>query len=204
MKQLTKGFTLIEVLIALSIFAVMASLTSYILFHSFDTDKQLKARSQQLHNLDYAITLLRRDTQQSIERAVRGNDQSLIKAFIGTPKLAEWSRGGFSNPGANEHRSTIKRVAYLCHSGALIRRTWSLLDTPDRSEFHTSLLLNNLKSCSFTYVNTQHKPVNTWSIKDRDSKTKIPLLPLGIIAHFSGVPWGDITVNLPLPTGLYA
>lgn len=204
MKPFNKGFTLIEVLIALTIFAVMASLTSYILFHSFNTDKQLKAHSQQLHSLAFAITILRRDTQQSIERAVRGNEQSLIKAFIGTPQLAEWTRGGFNNPGAVEHRSTLKRVAYLCQRGALIRRTWTLLDTPDRRQFHSIVLLHHLKSCSFTYINSQHKPVNTWSISDRESKNKIPLLPLGMIGHFSGVPWGDITVALPFPAGLYA
>jgi general secretion pathway protein J len=204
MKNLTKGFTLIEVLVALTIFAVMASLTSYILFHSFNTDKQLQAHSQQSHNIEFALTLLRRDTQQSIERAIRGNDQSLIKAFIGTPTLAEWSRGGFNNPDAIERRSTIKRIAYLCQRGALIRRTWALLDTPDRSDFHSTVLLNNLKSCSFTYINSEHKPINTWSIKDRVSRTKIALLPLGIVGHFSGVPWGDITVVLPLPAGLYA
>ena len=199
-----RGFTLIEILIALAVFAIIASFTSYILAQSFDLDKRLKILRIQQHKLEIALILLRRETQQIINRPVRGNEQSLIPALIAHSDLLEFTRNGNSNPNAQEQRSTLKRVAYLCSHQKLIRRTWALLDAPDRRQFHSQILLDNVKSCSFTYMDAKHRAHSQWKIISKDRKEQIAPFPISIICHLSMQNLGKMDIVLPLPAGFYA
>lgn len=203
MKQ--KGFTLIEIIIALAVFAIMASLCAYILTQSFDINKRLKQQALRHHRIELAMVLLRRETQQIINRPIRGNEQSLFPAFIAHPDSLEFTRSGDINPNAVAQRSTLKRVAYLCYGHQLIRRTWPLLDSPDRRQFNSQILLDNLHSCSFTYLDNQQQSHFEWKIRpNRDRKEQISPLPASIICHLDWGKLGALDLVLPLPTGFYA
>ena len=203
MKQ--RGFTLIEIIIALAVFAIIASITSYVLAQSFDINKRLKQQSIQRHKLDLTLLLLRRETEQIINRPVRGNEQSLIPPLIAHPDGVEFTRCGNVNPGAVAHRSTLKRVAYLCYSHKLIRRTWPLLDSPDRREFHDQTLFDQLSACGFTYMDAKHQPHPEWKIRSkRDRAEQISPLPMSIVLHITLKNLGALDIVLPLPTGFYA
>lgn len=199
-----RGFTLIEIIIALAVFAIIASFTSYILAQSFNVDKRLKIQRTQQHRLELALILLRRESQQIINRPVRGNEQSLFPAFIAQPDLLEFTRNGNINPNAIAQRSTLKRVAYVCYGQKLIRRTWDLLDSPDRRQFHSQILLDHVKSCGFTYMDAKHQAHNEWKIISKDKKDQMPPFPLSIIFHLNLENLGKMDIVLPLPTGFYA
>jgi general secretion pathway protein J len=198
-----KGFTLIEVIIALAVFAIIASITSYVLLQSFRTDDHLKAQSERLRRLAFAVTWMRRDSQHMINRPVRDDQQRKISAFVGQSQYVEWTRSGFINPDAKEQRSTLKRVAYSCQHNALVRRTWATLDTTNRQKYHDSVLLSHLKSCSFTYVNALHQQVAFW-VEPTSPKAAKFVLPLSIECHIVIVPGGAFSITLPLPIGFYA
>ncbi|MGV3740524.1 MAG: type II secretion system minor pseudopilin GspJ [Gammaproteobacteria bacterium] len=202
MKQ--RGFTLIEIIIALAVFAIIASFTSYILAQSFNVDKRLKTQRVQQHRIELALILLRRETQQIINRPVRGNEQSLIPAFIAHANTLEFTRNGNVNPNAVAQRSTLKRVAYLCYGKKLIRRTWDLLDSPDRRQFRSQVLLDQVKSCGFTYMDVKHQAHTEWKIVAGDRKDQISPLPTSIICHLNLENLGKVEIVLPLPTGFYA
>ena len=202
MKQ--RGFTLIEIIIALAVFAIITSFTSYILAQSFATDKRLKAQFHRSHQFELALVLLRRETAQIINRPVRGNEQSLLPAFIAHADGVEFTRSGDINPNAATQRSTLKRVAYLCYGNQLIRRTWTLLDSPDRRQFHSQILLDHLNACHFTYRDAKHQAHNEWVMRPRDRTKQLSPLPTSIICHLSLEKSGVIDIVLPLPTGFYA
>lgn len=202
MKQ--RGFTLIEILIALAVFAIIASFTSYILAQSFQVDKRLKIQREQKHKIELALILLRRETQQIINRPVRGNEQSLFPGFIAHADTLEFTRNGDVNPNAAVQRSTLKRVAYLCYGSKLIRRTWNLLDSPDRRQFRSQVLLDHVKSCGFTYMDYKHQSHSEWKIIAGDKKDQLSPLPTSIICHLNLDNFGKVDIVLPLPTGFYA
>lgn len=202
MKQ--TGFTLIEIIIALAIFAIIASLTSYVLVQSFDIDKRLKTQSIQRHQLELALVILRRETSQIINRPVRGNELSLFPALIAHADDVEFTRCGDVNPNAAAQRSTLKRVAYLCYGHKLIRRTWALLDSPDRRNYHDQVLFDRVNACGFTYIDAQHQPHTEWKMRPRDRSQQIAALPNSIVCHVSLEKWGAMDIVLPLPAGLYA
>lgn len=201
-----KGFTLIEVVVALAIFAIIASITSYVLFQSFATDERLKAQSARLREVEFALTWLRRDTEQLVERPVRSEQQKLISAFVGQEHYLEFTRNGYINPGEVEQRSTLKRVAYLCQGSTLIRRSWTLLDTLNRKQYHDTVLLHKLQQCSFSYTNNRHQTLSNWVVPNTnvDKKHPSPKIPTTLIGHFLLADWGAVTLTLPITVGLYA
>lgn len=202
MKQ--RGFTLIEIIVALAVFAIITSFTSYILAQSFDINKRLKTQSMRRHQLEIAVVLLRRETAQIINRPVRGNEQSLFPALIAHADGVEFTRSGDINPNGVAQRSTLKRVAYLCYGNKLIRRTWPLLDSPDRRQFLSQTLFDHLSSCSFTYMDAKHRPHTEWKMRPRDRTEQLAPLPTSIICHLTLEKLGALDIVLPLPTGFYA
>ena len=204
MKTSNKGFTLIEIMIALMIFAIIATLSAYILQHSFQTDKILERHSQRAHRLNLALALVQRDTQQAIERALRAHQGQLIPAFIGRSNYCEWTRSGFANPGSIEKRSTLKRVAYVCEQGQLLRRIWLVLDSPNRRQYQDQVLLSKLDHCAFSYLGKQGQSMSTWRIQDLDTPGKLVQFPRALHLELSGPSIGQIRLNLPFPLGLYA
>ncbi|MDF1758770.1 MAG: type II secretion system minor pseudopilin GspJ [Legionellaceae bacterium] len=157
-----KGFTLIEIVIAIAVFAIIASITSSILYQSFQIKERSHSQADLINELQLAIALLDRDAKQIVERPVRGNQMHLFPSFIGQEDYLEFTRGGTVNPMASENKSTLTRVAYLCKRNSLIRRIWSNLDSPDRDNYHDTIMLNNLKYCSFAYVGLHQNIVPSW------------------------------------------
>ena len=72
------GFTLIEVMVALAVFAILSAMTSQALYHAFDTRARVNEQANQLNAIQLAMTLIRRDTQQIIERSIYGNDMHIF------------------------------------------------------------------------------------------------------------------------------
>ena len=144
----TQGYTLIEIMVALAVFAILATLTATSMYHAFNTRARVSAQADQLNTLQLALMVVGRDVEQIISRSVRGNDMHLFPEFVGQSQYIEFTRGGVVNPNGEEQRSTLKRIAYICSEGRLVRRSWEQMDSPERSRYQDKVLLENLKSLS--------------------------------------------------------
>ncbi len=158
----SKGFTLLEILIAIAIFAIIASITSSILYQTLQVKENSTEQISKINELQLALSILTQDIKQIIERPIRGNKMHLFPSFIGQNDYLEFTRGGNTNPNAYENRSTLIRVAYLCKNRKLIRRIWSELDTPDRERYQNTVILKDLKKCEFAYVGMHQNIMPTW------------------------------------------
>ncbi len=157
-----KGFTLIEIMIALVVFAILATITSSVLVQALHLQERVNSHNDDTIKLELALSLLQQDTNQLIPRAVRGNEMHLFPALIAQASYFEFTRGGIFNPMAIEQRSELARVAYVCENHQLIRRIWQQLDTPDRQAYHDTILLDHLKQCRFDYMGLHNQFVSTW------------------------------------------
>lgn len=126
------GFTLVEVLISLLIFAMIAAAGASVLSLSIDNRFAVKAASDRTAGLQRMRSLLRADLGQAAARRVRGptgrpQPQPMIgPATPGDPVLV-LSRTGWSNPG-EAARPSLQRVEYRLVEGRLERRVSSHLD----------------------------------------------------------------------------
>lgn len=156
------GFTLLEILVALAVFAILASMTSRVLLQVFDTRERLTHKLEHTNTIQIAMTRIKRDITQIVMRDVRGNEMLLFSAFIGQQNNMEFTRAGRANPNGMYKRSSLERVAYVCKKDKLIRQRWMTLDTPNRKKFHSQILLENLTACSFIYVSKEKQNLSSW------------------------------------------
>ncbi|MCE0723970.1 MULTISPECIES: GspJ family T2SS minor pseudopilin variant LspJ [Legionella] len=197
------GFTLIEILIALAIFAILATITSSVLYNAFTTRSRVNEQSERLNELQLAISLIQQDTRQTVERPIRSNEMQLLPAFIGQTNYVEFTRDGNINPGNIEKRSTLKRVAYVCQQGTLIRRTWSSLDIINQKSYEDKLLLNRLTNCHFGYLNQNLQILPEWREQAVTLNQRKEPFPKAIQFNMTLQDQGELNLLFVLPGALY-
>lgn len=199
-----EGFTLLEVLIALAVFAILSTITASAMYHAFSTRTRVSEQAERLVTLQLAITLIERDTQQMINRAIRSNEMALLPAFIGQKNYLEMTRGGVINPNSSEKRSTLKRMALLCQNNQLIRRSWAVLDSNQRKSYVDKVLLTDLSECRFAYLNDSLQVLPEWLASSLPQNNQSPSLPKAIQLSLKMEHWGKASFLFIIPTGLYA
>jgi general secretion pathway protein J len=199
-----QGFTLLEVLIALTVFAILATITSSSLYYAFTTRTRVNEQSDRLGALQLAISIIEQDSIQTVERGIRGNEMRLFPPFIGRLQYIELTRDGNVNPKSMEKRSTLIRVAYLCEGNKLLRRTWASLDPKDRNTFEDKILIDNLKECHFNYLNKNLQLLPEWREQARIPNQHPETLPQAIQVNASLTDWGEMNLLFVIPGALYA
>lgn len=204
MMHARKGFTLLEVLIALTVFAILATITSTALHHAFSTRTHINEQAKTLNELQLALTLLARDSQQVVSRSIHGEGMQEFPMFIGQKNYYEFTRDGVINPLALEQRSTLKRIAILCQGDKLIRRSWLALDPVNHKHFEDKILLSRLTNCQFNYLNRNLQLLPEWrgSIGGSSKIAKEPL-PKAIQVNLAMAAWGSFNYLLIIPEALY-
>lgn len=198
------GFTLVEILIALTIFALLASMTSSTLYYAFTTRTRVNKLSDRLSTLQFTISLLQQDFSQIVERAIRGNDMRIFSAFIGRTEYVEFTRDGDVNPSSVEKRSTLKRIAFVCQADKLVRRTWNSLDPKDRNRHADKILIGNLTDCHFGYMNQSLELFPEWRADAVNQEQKKEPLPKDVQVNLTLRDQGEINLLFTLPGAMYA
>ena len=200
----SRAFTLIEILIALMVFAILATVTASSLYHAFNTRSRVNAQAERLTSLQLAISLMQQDFIQVVERPVRGNDMSLFPAFIGQEQYVEFTRDGLINPGAIEQRSSLKRIALLCDGGQLLQRTWSSLDSPDRNHYEDRVLMEKISDCHFNYLTRTLQTLTQWREQAISQNQIREPLPKAVQVNFTVENWGELNMLFLIPGAVYA
>lgn len=201
---LNRGYTLIEILVALSVFAILATITGSVMIQTFNTRHHINSKIDQLNAIQIALILLQQDTEQAINRPIYGDQMLLFPAFTGEGHYFEFTRGGLENPLGVAQRSTLKRVAYVCNEGRLIRRSWFHVDTPQRQHFQDKILLDDLDQCSFAYLNHANAVLPFWNEETTSSEKPSQSLPTAIQISLSIKGWGNMSLLFAMQGGRYA
>ncbi|MCL9684614.1 GspJ family T2SS minor pseudopilin variant LspJ [Legionella maioricensis] len=199
-----KGFTLIEILIALTVFAILATITSSSLYYAFTNRTRVNAQAERLNALQLAISLIQQDTTQTVERAIRGNEMHLFPVFVGQPQYLELTRDGNINPQSFEKRSNLKRIALVCMDGSLLHRTWPSLDPANRKTYEDKVLLNNVTNCHFNYLNQSLQLLPEWREQAVTQDQGKEPLPKAIQINITLPEWGEMNLLFVIPAALYA
>ncbi len=201
----TRGFTLLEILIALTIFAILATLTSTALYNAFNTRERVNQQANQLNILSLALSLFENDTQNVLNRSISGNEMHAYPPFIGEAEYVEFTRGGMTNPLAQQQRSSLQRVAYRCQDNQLIRRSWLVLDSLEHNrQYQDKILLSGLTACHFGYVGRDKQFLSAWQAYALQQNQHQATLPMAIQLSLVLNNWGEISLLFLIPEGLYA
>jgi general secretion pathway protein J len=158
------GFTLIEILIALTILAIVGVLMAMGLRSAVSTQQRLAQKSEQLTKIQTAIMIIERDLSQIINRPIV-DASSEIRQAIDLRKtnqeiFFEFTRAGVVNPYSLQNRSTLQRVMYHFDGSTLSRVFWKGLDRTKDTPRETQILLTSVKSFNISLIKKQDQNNN--------------------------------------------
>jgi general secretion pathway protein J len=209
-----KGFTLLEVLIALSIFALMGVVSFRVLMSTIDAQAIGDERSQQLTQFQKTLSIIDRDLTQIVLRDVR-NEIAISESVevAQTDYAVEFTRGGWRNP-LKLSRSSLQRVAYDLglHPQSedsespfyndetiyLRRHYWRELDRTEDTELVTQVLLPDVDDFTVAIIAEQGRfdrwPLTTANEKNEseEGEEEDVIIPIAIEFSFSSNEFGQV------------
>jgi len=186
-----QGFTLLELIISIAIFAVVSVLTYSGLSSVIQTSQVTEESADKLRQLQLAMIFVRRDIMQIVPRQVNDGSGQLQEAFVSRlgESILEFTRDGNPNP-ANRLRSTLQRVRYIIEDEKWFRLSWNNIDHTQNEEPQKQLLLDNVIALEFRFLNSQKQWQDTWQ-KENIAGRSIEL-PIAIEMNLEHQEWGKI------------
>ncbi len=124
-----QGFTLVELVVALAIFGLLAAAGTSLLASGVSTQSSVASALDDVAGERRVSALLQSDLQQAIARPTRDVNGRVEPAFSGPEagRLMSYVRAGWSNT-AGAPRSDLQRVELRLEGDRLIRSTRRMLD----------------------------------------------------------------------------
>jgi len=186
-----KGFTLLEVLISITIFALLSLAAYQVLQGVLRSGEISKDHSQSLTQLQRAMLIMEQDFTQIVARLSRDENteeedlQVLTTGsglFDSEDQGIEFTRLGWQNPLGLLPRSNLLRVRYRLKEGQLQRLYFLYPDLIAGEQPQVQVLLSDIDKLSFRFWDGSWK--NTWTSTDE--------LPEGIEISFTSKRYSEI------------
>ena len=165
-----RAFTLIEVLVSLAIFAILAALCYGALGRTLESAEALNSRMDRLQAIQRTIRLLSEDLQQLAPRPIRGelgeNFAPALDTGFQSGFALELTHGGWSNPIVLP-RGTLQRSAYRMEDDELIRYHWMVLDRTLANRPLEVTLLDGVESILFRFLEPNGQWTERWPPDNR-------------------------------------
>lgn len=203
----SRGFTLLELLIAIALFALLALGTYQMLESVLRSDEATREQEQALRELTRAVWALERDLLQTSPRPVRdtyGDERAALYAELepaeATAEL-EFSRIGWRNP-TGMRRADIQRVRWRLIGQTLERSYWTVLDRDIESQPRVQRVLEDVQSLSFRYLdgdNVWHEYWPPFEANRANPETAPERLPMAVEFVLEHPRYGRIVRLVRLP-----
>jgi len=208
MKKFSLGLTLIELLLALGIFSILAVLAYGGINSVLNTREAVDIESTRLAAVQRSYMRLSRDLGQISPRAIRdihGDFQpamqtnSGVYAYKNRDALTGITTEGkaeilieFTVAGKRllpgQQRSSLQRVAYAVNGKELLRLNWSVLDRAQDSKPYVSVILSEADKLVFRYLTVSGDWQDTWP----NENVSLLELPVAVEVTFEDEKWGKL------------
>lgn len=196
------GFTLLEMLVAVSIFAVISVMVYGGQVAVLKAKEGTERQALFLKRLQETMLMLERDIGQQVLRPVRdefGDSQPpMVAADFGDYRLT-LTRAGWQNPLDLPH-STLQRVAYGLEDEKLVRYSWIALDRAQGSEPYKLVLLESVHGLKLRFLDQKREWREQWPLYDGDNKPQL-IMPLAVELTLEVYGWGDFRRVIPTVGG---
>lgn len=214
-----KGFTLVEVMVAMAITAVASVMAYYGIDSAINLSRAAEVEADYLRQTNRAFDILSRDFRHVIGRQVREpygyNKEHAFMLDKDGERILKFSRIGWTNPEpARFQRSQLQRVEYHLDGEKLIRSSWQMMDRYDDSKTQEIVLLDKVKSFavkvmqqpdisqmnqlgSNVFINIKPTSDDGWLEKwpaneNLDSFTATSALPMAVEITVELERWGEV------------
>lgn len=159
------GFTLIEVLVAMAVFAVLTLLAYMAIGQTLSNADMLTTRMDRLQAIQRTMRYLGNDLATASPRPVRDElgDTYLPAVMVSAANdfALAVTHGGWSNP-AGLPRSTQQRTVYKIEEGKLFRVYYPVLDATYANDAISTEILDGVELLEFRLVQDNGQTTNQW------------------------------------------
>jgi general secretion pathway protein J len=176
-----RGFTLLEVLVSLAIFAMLGVATYSVINTTVNGHETVINQNKQMTDLQRAFVIMENDFTQLAQRKVRINGEESDGSFFHASEYLfdseaigfTFVRDGWTNPVMVLPRSELQLVAYRLIENRLERLYFNFVDNEYGTEPKVQVLLNGVKELRLLYYVD-----GSWEEELEDEETK--QLPVAI------------------------
>lgn len=199
--QSNRGFTFIEMLLAVAIFALVGLASVAVLDSVTRSDEASRAATLRLQQLQRAMMLIERDFWQISARQIRVNGEAPVaQTLAGAVNWIEsdddgisFSHAGWTNPGMVLARSEVQLVGYRLKERQLQRLYYLYPDAVTGTEPNIQPLLEDIDELKFRYLvkeDGQEQWKEFWDQGNWPLAVKMTLKSpqLGVIERVFGLP----------------
>jgi general secretion pathway protein J len=190
-----RGFTLLELLVAMFIAAVMFAIGYGAINQAVNNHSGLKEQQDRLKEVQTAMRVIEQDIVQLAPRPIRQPvGDGWLPALIGpadpnTQPILQLTRGGWNNP-TGVQRPGLQRVAYFFEKNTLRREYWTVLDPTLQDTTEKRDLLTHVKAVSFRFMDISRQWETQWP----------PATVAGALAQESALRMRPIAIEVTLDT----
>ena len=180
-----RGFTLMEMLIAVTITAVIGLGVWQVLNGVINARDRVDEVADEFAALQRTMLLFERDMNQIINRPARdifGDVQPALTSRS-EPSNLLFTRQGWRNP-LGQRRSELQRVAWEYDGNALVRSYWPTLDQGQEDNRRRAQVLDGLKTFKLRFLDSNRQWHDNWPVQGPFASTTVdnetPALPAGL------------------------
>lgn len=190
-----RGITLVELLVAIFIFAIVAAIAMGGYNEMMKQSDIVNAGAGRTREIQSAIQRLNLDFTSLEPRPVReplGDSlQPALRADARRETIAELTHSSWSNP-IGIPRSTLQRVAYRLEDTRLIREYWLALDRTMDSEPESVVLLERVKRVEMRFMDSNRAWHEQWPPLGYSAPDAPRLRPIAVEVTLELEDWGEI------------
>jgi len=191
-----KGMTLLEILVSIAVFSVLATAIYAALDQGVSVQENLAAKRQYWQRLETVFTLIQRDLDHVVNRTPRIPGETRRTPFSGVGN-ERYSRSGellrFSRSGHVSFRpgpvSPYQGIAYRFSDNTLYRRVWPRLDRPTGESGTEAALLEGINAVQVRYLDMQRNWLTEWPGLSATGNQASPL-PVAVRLTIESEPYG--------------
>jgi general secretion pathway protein J len=192
-----RGFTLIELMVAIFITAILLSMGYGAVNQALGDREALNTRQERLLAVQTTMRLLTQDFTQLTPRPVRQPvGDGWLPAITGGPganSIVTLTRDGWANP-AGIQRPAVQRVMYVLENGTLRREHWPVLDATLTTTTVRRELLDQVKSVTLRYMDNSFQWHDQWpqTALAGDPTSNLRLRPIAVEVTLELEDWGKL------------
>ncbi len=193
-----RGFTLLELMVAIGIFALVSAIAYGSLTRLLADRERLESEHEFWRTLSLTFTRLEDDLSQVRNRQVKNVIGSKLPAFQGQPTdtrmtaapSVEFTRGGVITFDSGP-RSDLQRIGYRLVDGTLKRIVWPVLDQAPQSVPQEVPMLKNVQEFRVRFLYSSAGSAGVWLDQWPGAGTDDP--PTGIEVKLTLTGRGEFT-----------
>ncbi len=167
MSRLNRGFTLVELLVALVVLSLLSVAGYRALDALLNTREHIAAETRKWQHLEFFFSRMEQDVAQAVHRSIRDQGGILEPEWIGRPVVVadnepqlEFTRAGI--PGQGEEMVLPQRIGYRLQQGSIMLLRWPFLDQAPHTEPVRYPLLDGVREFRLRYMEANGNWLDQW------------------------------------------